>query len=68
MNDARIILKDRLIEIGISPKNATVIALDAGSSQVYVDKDYFIELRLSKNLLNKALTIVNKFYSGQLSE
>ncbi len=68
MNDPRIILRDRLIENGISIKDANLIALDAGSSQAYVDIEYLKDFDLSENLFKIALKLVSEFYSGKLFE
>jgi hypothetical protein len=64
MNDPRIILRDKLIDNGLSFKDASLIALDAGSSQTYVDIEYLADLNLPENLLNSALKYIFDFYSG----
>lgn len=68
MNDPRIILRDKLIENGLLFKDANLIALDAGSSQTYVDIEYLVELSLSETLLEKTLKLVSDFYSGRLQK
>ena len=40
MRDPRIVLKDELIAIGILSKQASIIALDTGSSQAIVNPLY----------------------------
>ena len=66
MNDPRIILRDKLIENGLLSKDANLIALDAGSSQTYVDIEYLEDLGLSETLLKITLKLVSDFYSGRL--
>lgn len=66
MNDPRIILKDKLIENGLLFKDANLIALDAGSSQTFVDVEYLKELGLSASHLEITLKLVLDFYSGKL--
>lgn len=66
MTDPREILKEKLIEIGVLTNNATIISLDAGSSQVLVNKEYFEDFQYSKQISKMALSVVSKFYSGKL--
>lgn len=66
MNDPRIILRDKLIENGLFFKYANLIALDAGSSQTFVDIEYLDELGLSPTQLEITLKLVMDFYSGKL--
>lgn len=68
MNDPRIVLRDKLIRNGLPFKYANLIALDAGSSQVYVDTKYLKDLNLSENLFQASLKPVSEFYSGKLFE
>ena len=68
MKDPRIILKEELISIGILANQATAIALDSGSSQVIVNKEYLDEFNFNKGISKKALAIVNKFYNAELFE
>jgi len=65
-NDPRIILRDKLIENGLLFEVASLIALDAGSSQTYVDIEYLEDLNLSESLLKTTLKLVTDFYSGRL--
>lgn len=67
MIDPRIVLKDELIAIGISSKQASIIALDTGSSQVIVNKEYLEDFSFSKIITTKALAMITKFYNGELS-
>jgi hypothetical protein len=62
MIDPRIVLKDELIAIGISPKQASIIALDTGSSQVIVNKEYLEDFSFSKIITTKALAMITKFF------
>ena len=68
MSDIRIIFKEELIKIGILENDATVIALDVGSSQVAVNNEYFEDFNYSENVKKTALVLTGKFYSGELSE
>ena len=65
MRDPRIVLKDELI--GILSKQASIIALDTGSSQVIVNKQYLDDFKFSKIITTKALATITKFYNGELS-
>lgn len=66
MNDPRIVLSKELIKIGISLTDANIIALDTGSSQVSVNGDYLSDFQYSKQIKKLALSLVGKFYSGEL--
>lgn len=66
MNDPRIILRYKLIENGLLFKYANLIALDAGSSQTFVDIEYLDELGLPPTQLEITLKLVMDFYSGKL--
>ncbi len=67
MSDPRIVLKKELIAIGILSKQASIIALDAGSSQAIVNMKYLDDFKFSKFITIKALAIITKFYTGELS-
>jgi hypothetical protein len=67
MKDPRIVLKNELIAIGILSKHASIIALDTGSSQVIVNKEYLDDFNYSKTITNKALAMITKFNNGELS-
>ena len=67
MSDLRIVLKEELIAIGILSRQASIIALDAGSSQVIVNKEYLDDFKFSKIITIKALAMITKFYNGELS-
>lgn len=68
MSDPRIVLKEELIAIGILSKQASIIALDAGSSQVIVNKEYLDDFKFFKIITIKVLAMITKFYNGELSE
>jgi hypothetical protein len=38
MKDPRIFLKEKLIKVGVKDNEATIIAMDAGSSQIIISK------------------------------
>jgi hypothetical protein len=67
MKDPRIVLKNELIAIGILSKQASIIAIDTGSSQVIVNKEYLDDFNFSKIITTKALAMITKFYNGELS-
>ena len=64
MEDPRIILKQKLIKVGILPQDANLIALEAGSSQALVNKKYLISFQYSEKIRKKALNVVRLFYNG----
>ena len=64
--DPRISLKNELLLIGISSNDSTIIALDAGSSQITIAREYFEEYKYSDNIIEKAFNIVLQFYKVKL--
>ena len=44
---------------------ARIIALDAGSSQIIVNKAYLVDTKLSSNLIKQVLKEVGNFYIGE---
>ncbi|HQF41908.1 MAG TPA: hypothetical protein PK073_03265 [Ignavibacteriaceae bacterium] len=68
MFDPRIVLSQELIKIGITYSDAMTIALDAGSSQVVVNNIYLKEYNYSRAIRTQALSLIGKFYSGELFE
>ena len=60
--DPRAALADKLSEAGINAQTAFLIALDAGIN--LVDKDYLIDLNLTKKQLKVAESLVKDFYWG----
>jgi len=68
MRDPRIILNEELSRAGIKQKDAYMIALDAGSSQVIVDKEYLSALDYSEQIKKVALNLIVNFYTGKLFE
>lgn len=68
MNDPRKILEQELIKIGISSRDAAIIALDTGSSQVFVNREYLNDFPYLKSMIKMALGLVGKFYSRELFE
>lgn len=63
MSDPRMILKEKLCLIGISSKDSTIIALDAGSFQVDVNREYLENYDYSEDIVKKTLKLVSKFYT-----
>ena len=66
MDDPRIILKEKLINLGFTQIDAAIIALDTGSSQTIVNKEYLSDFKIGKQQKVKALDFVIKFYQGDL--
>ncbi len=64
--DPREIFADELTKIGVPKEEADSIALDAGSSQVIVNKAYLRELNLPEKVAAKAWKLSIKFYTGEL--
>lgn len=60
--DPREALADKLNKAGIDAQTAFLIALDAGIN--LVDKDYLIDLNLTKKQLKVAESLVKDFYWG----
>jgi hypothetical protein len=63
--DERIILKEKLISIGITNQAASQIALEAGSSQCVVNNSYLKGLSIEKNMRKLAMRFINQFYRGE---
>ena len=63
-NDGRIMLMNKLVNIGVDKKLATVIALDAGSSQTIVSSEYLSNCDLSENIKEKVISELFNFYMG----
>ena len=68
MRDPRYILYDEFVSVGIPQKLAFTIALDAGSSQVVIDKEYLNELNISKEMEEIIFEKVSRFYFGYYYE
>lgn len=68
MSDPRLILKKELINIGIVNSDATVIALDTGSSQVLVNMVYLEEFNYTAKVRSLAIKLIGEFYSGELTK
>jgi len=64
----RELLVDELVKIGVNKSKATVIALDFGSSQCLVDKEYLIEIISKREIIDMAHKIVRDFYCGIYEE
>jgi len=69
INDPRIILKEKLLKIGIEKNEAILIALETGSSQAVVDVEYLeSNFQFSKKIKTEVLNSVGEFYSGAIYE
>lgn len=68
MNDPRMVLVEKLVDSGLPKKLAFTIALDAGSSQTIVGKEYIQELCVSKEFEEVIFDKVSRFYFGYYSE
>lgn len=64
--DPREILAAYLMKVGLDRHRAIIIALDAGSSQGPVNKQYVNELNLTEAQKKLVLEYVCRFYSGDL--
>lgn len=64
MNDPRILLCNELCKEGIGKSLAFMIALETGSSQAFVDKDYIKGLNLSAKHEELIFQKVSRFYFG----
>jgi len=62
--DQRIVLMNKLINIGVNKKLARIIALDAGSSQVVVNREYLSYHDLSEKIKEKVISELFEFYFG----
>ena len=63
-NDGRIILMNKLLDIGLDKQVALIIALDAGSSQVIVNREYLKDYDLSDKTRKKIIKELCNFYMG----
>ncbi|MCD6112937.1 MAG: hypothetical protein J7J86_06680 [Bacteroidales bacterium] len=64
-NDARVVLMNRLISLGVKKDKALLIAIEAGASQILVDNSKYIEeLGVNKNLKRIVLETLCDFYFG----
>ncbi len=64
-NDARVVLMNKLISLGIKKDKALLIAIEAGASQIIVDGKYIEKLGVRKNLKNSVLETLCDFYLGK---
>lgn len=68
MIDDRIILREKLISINIEKNKASMIALDAGSSQCIVNKSYLKDIGIIDEKITKhAIRLIRQFYCGELN-
>lgn len=63
MNNPRILLKKKLLKARVDSQTATVIALDAGSSQVIVNKSYLKQFDILDDKILTVLKLVKQFYA-----
>lgn len=63
--DARIILSNKFQSFGLSKRMSNLIALDAGSSQISVNREYLFDKGISKLIIDKIFNEVVKFYFGE---
>ena len=64
--DSRVKLQEVLCFIGVPKLSATLIALDAGSSQCKVGKYYLEGMNIGKADSNEVMKYVRKFYRDGL--
>lgn len=59
------VLFDELLRLGLKKRYAGPIALDAGSSQVLVDRDYLYSMGVEEQVLqDKILFLITRFKLG----
>ena len=63
--DERIVLKEKLISVGIAHQAASLISIEAGSSQCVVNNSYLKGLCIEKNTRKLAMIFINRFYRGE---
>ena len=63
-NDERNILMNKLMNLGVEDKTAKIIALDAGSSQVIVNREYLKEYDFSDKIREQIIKELCHFYMG----
>jgi len=64
-NDERIALMRDLMLLGLSERDARIIALEAGASQVYVNSEYLEQFKIEEKLKVEIKTKLCKFYMGE---
>ena len=64
-NDARVVLMNKLISLGVKKDKALLIAIEAGASQILVNGKYIEELGINKNLKSSVLETICDFYLGK---
>jgi len=64
--DEREKLKQILIHIGLPKDKASVISLEAGSSQAIVNEEYLLDIGISVYFFEAAMYYINGFYRGEL--
>jgi len=52
--------------LGISKEKSVLIALDAGSSQIVVNRKYLLDINIPMKLLEPTLKEIIQFYMGEL--
>ena len=62
MKDPRIFLKEKLIKVGVKDNEATIIAMDTGSSQIIISKVYLNNFKLNNITKIKILRLVKRWY------
>jgi len=67
MIDPREKLVLELLKLGLNKQLSLTIVLYAGSSQCVVNKEYLMEIKIPKEILNKVYQKVVKFYSGEFA-
>ncbi|MEE9431504.1 MAG: hypothetical protein V3V16_10710 [Melioribacteraceae bacterium] len=68
MKDPRESLYEELLKLRVNKHIAAIIALDAGSSQCVVNKEYLKDMGINKYILDKVHKKVIDFYCGELAE
>ena len=68
MIDPREVLVNELVKLGVDKIISTTIALDAGSSQCSVNKEYLKDVISDVELMENAYQKVIAFYCGDLTQ
>lgn len=63
--DERVILMNKLVDIGVENHLARIIVLETASSQIIVNKAYLADTNLPENLTEQVLKEICKFYTGE---
>ncbi len=66
MKDERCLLIKKLKKMGIDKFKAYSIAINAGSSQCTINREYLINIGLDENILKDVLILIGLFYTDEI--